>query len=157
MNKKLSKPPTPSKGLTVSERRAFIWASPRMSALCNGAEYFIYDFTPAPDQSLKDVPANIICNGVTAAFDHLYRHANIERTAHGFWALGHQAEGTRLIFEHMHQGAEYAEYLRERYFAADAGLCICGEPLDDNRHEGQEPESAPGQKPKLLPPSSRTH
>jgi hypothetical protein len=158
MNKKLSKPPTPRKGLTVSERRAFIWASPRMSSLFNGAEYFIYDFTPAPHQDLKDVPVNIICNGVTAAFDQLYRHANIERTAHGFWALGHQAEGTRLIFEDTHQAAEYAEYLRELYLAADAGLCICGEPLDDNGHEGQEPESAPQKsKPKLPPPSSRTH
>jgi hypothetical protein len=149
MNKKLSKPPTPSKGLTVSERRAFIWASPRIHSKSVPGPYNLCSRCPTEEEPLTDADMTIERSGVKAAFDYLYGHANIERTEHGFWAVGHLADDTRLVFDDMHEASGYAEHLRQLYLAADSGLCIgCGADLEEATGE---PE------PKLVPPSSRTH
>jgi hypothetical protein len=115
-NKPKPPPAAPSKALSLPERRAFIWASPRMAALFPGAHYYLFDFTPTLEQDLTDVPANIERHGVTAAFDYLYGHAGIKRAKYGYWAVGHRANKTLKIFDDVHAAADYADVLR--------GICL---------------------------------
>jgi hypothetical protein len=85
---------------------------------------------PTEDDPLTDDDASIEKYGVKETFDYLYGHANIERTPHGFWAVGHSADDTRLVFGDMHEAAAYSEALRGIYLAADSGVCIdCGADL----------------------------
>jgi hypothetical protein len=114
MSKKPKSPTAaPSKAIGLPELRAFIWASPRMAALCPGAHYYLFNFTPTPEKDLTEVPANIERHGATAAFDYLYGHANIERAKYGYWAVGHRANKTLKIFDDLLAAAAYAEMLRE--------------------------------------------
>lgn len=91
--------------------------------------------------------------GVKEAFDYLCRHADIERTAHGNWAVGQRADGTRMVFEDIEEAAVCSEALRNVYLAMDAGVCIdCGANLTT------EPEPEPELLSPLNGPArSRTH
>jgi hypothetical protein len=122
-----------SKPLTIAERRAWIWASGRVhSRPIPGALYYLFPRVPTEDDPLTDDDATIEKYGVRATFDYIYGHANIERTPHGFWAVGHSADDTRLVFEDMHEAAAYSQVLRDIYLAVDSGDCIdCGAALTD--------------------------
>jgi hypothetical protein len=143
-----------SKPLTIAERRAWIWASGRVHSRFRAACYYLFPraLTEDEDDPLTDEDADIEKYGVRETFDYLYRHANIERTPHGFWAVGHSADDTRLVFEDMHKAAAYSEALRCIYLAADSGVCI-----DCSADLTAEPQPKVKAEPdlKLVPPPTR--
>ena len=144
-----AKSPPSSPKLAVAERRAFIWANPRAQSKGEPGPYYLCSRTPTEEEPMTDEDIALEKYGVKAAFDYLYGHANIERTPHGFWAVGHSAEDTRLILETIEEVAHYSEVLRGLYLSRDAGLCPgCGEPLDEHER---------ATKPKVLPAPNRTH
>ncbi len=143
---------TASKPLTIAERRAWIWASERVHSRVPGAIYYVFPHVfPTEDDSLTDEGAIIEKYGVTATFDYLYVHANIVRTPHGFWSVGHSAEGTRLVFDDIEEAAAYAQVLRDIYLSVDSGVCIdCGADL------AAEPEVKAKPDLNLVPPPTRS-
>jgi hypothetical protein len=103
--------PAPRK-LSVAERRAFIWASPRIHSKSCPGPYYLSSRSPTDAEPLSDADTGVERSGVKDAFDYLYGHANIERAKYGYWAVGHRANKTRKIFDDMHEAAAYAEVLR---------------------------------------------
>jgi hypothetical protein len=142
-----------SQKLTVAERRAFIWANPRTHSKGAPGPYYLCARTPTEAEPMTDEDITLEKFGVKEAFDYLHRHANIERTAHGNWAVGQRADDPRMVLEDIEEAAVYSEALRDVYVAMDAGFCIdCGADLTE------EPEPEPEL---LSPPNgparSRTH
>ena len=146
--------------LTISERRAFIWESPRMCqqhrAMC-----YIFVNVPREDATEDELPPTVERHGVKAAFEYLYGHTQIERTRHGFWVVGSPDDDTLMAFDNLEGAAGYAQDLRDFYLAEDTGLCPgWGEPIDEaHTHEST---TKPTPKLKLVPkkfppPPSITH
>jgi hypothetical protein len=109
-----------SQKLKVAERRAFIWASPRIHSKGAPGPYYLCSCTPTEAEPIWDADIAVEKHGVKAAFDYLYGHANITRAKYGYWAVGHRANNTRKIFDDIHEAADYAEVLREICFAEAA-------------------------------------
>jgi hypothetical protein len=86
-----------SQKLTVAERRAFIWASPRIHSKGAPGPYYLCSRTPTEAEPICDADIAVEKHGVKAAFDYLYGHANITRATCGYWAVGHRANNTRKI------------------------------------------------------------
>ncbi|MGO8855588.1 MAG: hypothetical protein ACLQO1_07735 [Steroidobacteraceae bacterium] len=132
-----------SQRLTVAERRAFIWANPRIHSKGAPGPYYICTRTPTKAEPMTDEDMTVEKFGVKEAFDYLYRHANIERTAHGYWAVGQRADDTRMVLEDIEEAALYSEVLRDLYLAVDASVRIdCDADLT----------AEPQREPKPLPP-----
>jgi hypothetical protein len=111
MSKNITATPESQK-LTVAERRAFIWASPRIHSKGVRGPYYLCSRTQTEAEPIRDADITVEKRGVKAAFDYLYGHANITRAMYGYWAVGHQANNTRKIFDDMFEAAYYAEVLR---------------------------------------------
>jgi hypothetical protein len=148
-----------SRLLTTSERRAFIWESPRLREQ-QGAFYYILVNVPR-DAMEDELTRAVERHGVKAAFEQLYGHTHIERTSHGFWVVGSPDDGTLMAFDSIERAAGYAHYLHDFYLAEDTGLCPgCGESMAEE--QAQEATTNPTPKLKLFPkklpqPPSTTH
>jgi hypothetical protein len=150
-----------SRVLTTSERRAFIYQSPRLRTQY-GLFYYILVNEPWVDAMENELTRAVEREGLKAAFEQLFGHTHVERTRHGFWVVGSPDDGTRMIFDNMEGAARYAENLHDFYLGEDMGPCPDrGEPMDEEHAKGSTTKPALKlklvPKKKLPPPPSTSH